>query len=131
MMLFIDTSAFLAVLNADDINHAKAKKKWESIITEKYSLICSNYILLETTVLIQRRFGIQALRAFQENVHPLLNVQWINENIHQIAISMLLTADRRHLSIVDCTSFEIMRKQGIEKVFCFDKHFKEQGFDLI
>ena len=43
----------------------------------------------------------------------------------------LLTADRRHLSIVDCTSFEIMRKQGIEKVFCFDKHFKEQGFDPI
>jgi predicted nucleic acid-binding protein len=47
------------------------------------------------------------------------------------AISALLAAGRRKLSLVDCTSFEIMRSLGIKTVFAFDSHFVEQGFKII
>jgi predicted nucleic acid-binding protein len=43
----------------------------------------------------------------------------------------LNTANRRQLSLVDYTGFETMRHLGIEKVFTFDEHFREQGFELI
>ena len=32
---------------------------------------------------------------------------------------------------VMAVSFEVMRQRGIRKVFAFDKHFDEQGFDMI
>jgi predicted nucleic acid-binding protein len=35
------------------------------------------------------------------------------------------------LSLVDCASFEVMRLHGIRKAFAFDKHFREQGYELI
>lgn len=35
MTLLIDTSAFLSVLDADDLNHQRAKKKWEELISEE------------------------------------------------------------------------------------------------
>jgi predicted nucleic acid-binding protein len=43
-------------------------------------------------------------------------------------LGILLAANRLNLSLVDCTSFEIMRQTRLEKVFTFDPHFSEQGF---
>jgi len=31
-------------------------------------------------------------------------------------------------TLVDCTSFEVMRSRSITTAFAFDEHFEEQGF---
>jgi predicted nucleic acid-binding protein len=131
MTTFIDTSAFYAVLSADDHNHSPAKKVWVDLLNQREDLVCTNYILVETFALIQNRLGIEAVRAFQEDVVPFLSIEWIGLAQHQAAVSALLTAGRRKLSLVDCASFEIMRRLGITAVFAFDEHFKEQGFTCI
>ena len=33
MSIFVDTSAFLAILDADDAEHPRAKRTWEHLIT--------------------------------------------------------------------------------------------------
>ncbi len=129
MSFFVDTSAFLAVLNADDENYQKAKKKWKALISQGETLVCSNYVLVETLALIQNRFGMEGVRVFQENVVPVLTVEWVDESLHQAGATSMLTANRRELSLVDCVSFDMMRRLGIKTVFAFDKHFKEQGFE--
>ena len=130
-MIYIDTSAFLAVLDADDKNHPSAKKVWESLLTEEQPLSCSDYILVETIAIMQNRLGIEAVRSFHENIFPLLTISWSEEAVYLTGLSNVLIAARRKLSLVDCISFEIMRRHGIRTVFTFDKHFKEQGFDCI
>ena len=47
---------------------------------------------------------------------------------HDAGVSAALTASRKKLSVVDCVSFETMRRLGIRSAFCFDAHFAEQGF---
>lgn len=131
MKLFIDTSAFLAVLNADDAYHKKAKQIWSEIITRENTLVSTNYILLETIAILQRRLGIQAVRTFQEDIAPILTIEWISEEMHSGGITALITSAKRDLSLVDCISFEIMRQLGLKDVFAFDSHFKDQGFNLI
>jgi predicted nucleic acid-binding protein len=36
---------------------------------------------------------------------------------------------RRHLTLVDCASFESMRRLTVRRAFAFDRHFEEQGFE--
>ena len=131
MKIFIDTSAFLAIINANDRVHAQAKIVWEDILTNDFLLISSNYILLETTALLQHRFGIEALRSFNKNILPIIQIIWIDPTYHNSGMSGLLAANRRDLSLVDCTSFEVMRQEALEHVFAFDPHFREQGFILM
>ena len=128
MNIFVDTSAFLAILNENDQYHQPAKQIWTEILLSDAVLFSSNYVLLETTALLQHRFGIEALRLFENNVQPVIELIWIDEPVHKPGRSILLAANRRNLSLVDCTSFEIMRKTKLEKVFSFDPHFSEQGF---
>lgn len=131
MTTFIDTSALYAVLCADDPNHEAARITWLAILRQDEELVCTNYILVESFALIQNRLGIQAVRAFQEDVVPLLGVDWMDASHHQAAMAALLIAGRRQLSLVDCASFETMRRLGITIAFTFDPHFKEQGFTCI
>lgn len=70
--VYVDTSAFLAVMDADDRCHAAAAAFWNEMLASGTAMVCSSYVLVETCALTQRRLGIEALRAFQENVYPLL-----------------------------------------------------------
>jgi predicted nucleic acid-binding protein len=128
MNVFVDTSALLAVLDADDQNHAAAKMSWESLISSGTDLVCTNYVLVETFALVQNRLGMEAVRTLQEDIVPLLQIEWIDAQSHNHGVAALLTAARRQLSLVDCASFDAMRRLGITTAFAFDRHFAEQGF---
>lgn len=131
MNLFIDTSAFLAILNSDDLFHQQAKRVWMDILSNNYKLVCSNYILVETIALLQSRSGLEAVRIFENRILPVIDIVWIDELTHQRAIRTLILTNRRRLSLVDCTSFEIMRNQNFDQAFTFDSHFYEAGFSVL
>ena len=131
MIVFVDTSAFYAGLDRDEINYNRAKKAWTELLAGEAKLLTNNYVLLETSALVQRRLGPAALRLFYQHVVPLLAVDWISQQRHQTGIEALLAAARGKLSLVDCISFQTMREYGAQSAFCFDPHFREQGFDTI
>jgi predicted nucleic acid-binding protein len=128
MVIFVDTSALYALMDADDNNHEKARNLWARSLQQVDQFATSNYVLVESIALIQHRLGMEATRLFQEELVPILQVHWVDGELHTIAMKVLLGAGRRDLSLVDSTSFEIMRELGLQSVFAFDKHFTEQGF---
>lgn len=128
MKVFVDTSALLAVLDADDANHGEALRVWQALLGSDATLLCTNYVLLETFALVQHRLGLEAVATLQSDVVAVLRTQWVDAPTHAAAVAALLTARRRKLSLVDCVSFEIARHLGVEIVFAFDRHFVEQGF---
>lgn len=131
MIVFVDTSALYALLDKDDQNHVSAAQAWETLVAREASLVCTNYVLVETFALVQHRLGIAAVRTLEENIIPMLDVRWMAESDHQAGLAALLTAGSRRLSLVDCVSFEAMRTTGLQVAFAFDRHFAEQGFILL
>jgi predicted nucleic acid-binding protein len=131
MSIFIDTSAFLAILDKDDEHHNQAAEVWRNILMSTETLVTTNYVLVETCALVQNRLGVPAVKAFQEDIIPVLRIQWIDHASHQAAAGIMLTAKRKKLSLVDCASFETMRRLGIKTSFTLDRHFKEQGFKCL
>jgi predicted nucleic acid-binding protein len=128
---YLDTSAFFAVLDADDEMHAAARREWERELESGESLHTSSYVLVETSALVQRRIGMDGLRTFTADILPVINVFWVDEGIHRSAYHALLVAARRDISLVDCVSFETLRRFDMDRVFCFDPHFIEQGFQVV
>ena len=131
MIVYVDTSAFFAVLDADDSCHSVAAKVWEELVSQNTTLICNNYILVESFALIQNRLGMAAVNELQNNLIPIIKIEWVDEQLHRSGISAFLTASQKKLSLVDCTSFETMRKLGIQIAFTFDHHFADRGFKCL
>jgi uncharacterized protein len=126
--VFLDTSGLYAVFDRDDANHSRAKSAWVEWLHEGAVLLTNNYVLLETAALLQNRIGVTAVRALHEDVTPLLQVDWVSEEQHRAGVEAVLAAARKKLSLVDCVSFQTMRTHGTRTAFCFDAHFREQGF---
>lgn len=55
-------------------------------------------------------------------------VTWIDESLHTRAVTAMLAAGRRDVSLVDWTSFELMRQRGVDHAFAFDVDLDDQGF---
>ncbi|HLE59728.1 MAG TPA: PIN domain-containing protein [Candidatus Limnocylindria bacterium] len=129
MTIFVDTSAMIAVLHIDDTNHALA-----SDVLRRYvdaPLVTHNYVVLEAAALIQRRFGLAAVRLLLERLVPALEVVWIDEERHDRAMGSLLARRRRSVSLVDWASFDLMRERGIQDAFAYDDDFRREGFTLL
>ena len=131
MSVFVDTSALLAHLDADQPRHADVIDAWDRAIAEDRRLFTSNYVLVESFALVQRRLGLDAARALADVLVPMLRPLWIDEELHAAAVAALFAASRRKLSLVDCTSFELMRRYGITDAFALDDDFARQGFGLL
>jgi predicted nucleic acid-binding protein len=128
---FLDTSAILALFDADDPRHRAVDSAWKELILSDEPLVSSNYILVETLALVQRRMGMSAAQAVHQDILPLLDIEWLTEEVHEKAMAAFLQASRRRLSFVDCSSFEVMRKRGIARALAVDGHFDEHGFEQI
>ncbi|MFH1736686.1 MAG: PIN domain-containing protein [Actinomycetota bacterium] len=131
MIVFADTSALLAVLDADEDNHDRAAARWKTLLKGDDILLTHNYVLVETLALIQSRLGMSAVTAFVEDLLPVISIRWVDDTTHKAALAALLTANRRQMSFVDCVSFQIMRELGIKAAFTLDSHFKQQGFRIL
>jgi predicted nucleic acid-binding protein len=130
-MTFADTSGFLAMLAAEDRDHDRALSTWVRLVASEEELVTTNYVLVETISLVQARLGMAAVRQFEADAPPVLRTHWIDAEAHSAAVPALLAANRRQLSLVDCASFDTMRRLGIRRAFTFDAHFAEQGFDVV
>jgi predicted nucleic acid-binding protein len=129
--IFVDTAALLAIINVEDVNHEIAKAAWKDFINDGDMLVTNNYVLVESAALIQSRLGIRFLQKLTSELLPLLEVHWIGEEQHGEALNLVVASNRRNLSLVDCSSFDTMRRLDIETAFTFDPHFREHGFNVI
>ena len=129
--VFIDTSAFYALMDRSDSYHQKAKHLWAHFLDENVSFKTTNYIIIEALALLQSRLGFEAAHLFSKDILGLVEILWVDEPRHNLAFELWLNLGRKKLSLVDCVSFITMRHYGLETVFAFDRHFNEQGFKAL
>ena len=131
MTIFVDTSAFYAIVDDRDPNHDRARSALGSLVGADAPLTTHEYVVVETTALVQRRLGLAALRRFVDDLLPLVEITWVDETLHGEAREALLAAGRRNVSLVDWTSFLVMRRLGVRRAFTFDPDFGVEGFEVL
>ena len=128
--VFVDTSGFYAVLDADDPFHADARIAFERAEQGQWQLMTTNYVVHETWALVQHRLGWDAVEDFLEVMLPLCRVEFVDESLHTLAPVQCRQARRRKLSLTDCISFEVMRRLELNEAIARDEHFAEKGIVL-
>jgi len=129
--IFVDTSALIALLDASEARHAACAREWQRLLASDASLVTSSYVIVETCAVAQRRLGMAAVRSLTTDFMPLLAIDWVDETVHGAGHAALLTANRKELSLVDCVSFEIMRRRDVATALALDSDFASQGFSVV
>jgi predicted nucleic acid-binding protein len=129
--VFVDTSAFVALANKRDRNHASARRCLRSLSRSPRPLITSTDIADEVVTLIRMRIGH---RIAVEVGEAIFESRWcrlleIDSALRERAWTLFRRYDDQTFSLTDCTSFAVMQSLGIEDAFTFDrKDFAAAGF---
>jgi predicted nucleic acid-binding protein len=127
----IDTSALYVLMDERDPDHATAVAILDRLRTEDRDLVMHSYALSESIALLQRRFGLDAVRRLVDVFLPIIEIVWVDPDLHDRALSSLLGSGQRAISFVDHVSFAVMRDHRMRKAFAFDRDFLAQGFELL
>jgi predicted nucleic acid-binding protein len=120
----VDTSAYFALLDADDANHAPALTIRDRVIAEGAHLFTTNFILAETHALLLNRLSQEiATRFLQEMELSPTTLVWVRPADVERAKAIIYQYTDKDFSLTDATSFAVMERLRIPFAFTFDRHF--------
>lgn len=130
----MNTAAFKAVFDESDEFHQEGFTVWQDLRKDNFQIWTTNFILDETFTLFRSQLGKSKTLKLRNS---------IAQSLKSIRIIRIYTVDEkkawhyfeklpgRGISFTDCTSFVIMKRNGIKKAFTFDRDFAEAGFTVI
>lgn len=120
-----DSSAILALLDADDADHAQAYAVARQIAFEKRPSFITNYIEVEAHALLVRKLGRAIARQWLLSAGlPVVRVLPAEE---QRAKEILARHNDKDWSLCDAISFAVLETRHIQRAFTFDRHFQQYG----
>lgn len=128
--IFVDTVAWIALINKRDQLHEQAKTVMNQLREEKSKLVTTEFILLEVANALSKPPLRDCAVVYIDGLRRLRTVQIISASTELFQTGWLLYSDRpdKEWSLTDCISFEIMRREEIIKAFTSDHHFEQTGF---
>ena len=125
-MTFIDSSAYIGVLNPFDSSHEKALELSNLFIVQESHVITSYSVLGEVLTVGSMRYNRKASIDFVKNIfESKTEIVSENDELTKKAFKIFQEISNKDVSWVDCYSFAIIEHYKIEKVFSFDKDFKK------
>lgn len=133
-MIFVDTSAWVALADRHDRDHARTLDVGRRIARGEYGKqVTTNYVMTETLTLVRRRLGLSAAvslaKTFAESDE--VRVFWIEPVHHDEGVRIMASHADKVWSLTDCTSFVVMNALQIRQALALDDDFTQAGFSVV
>jgi len=120
-----DSSAILALLDADDADHARAVAVARQVASEGRPSFITNYIEVEAHALLVRRLGRTIAREWLLTGRlPVVRALPAEE---ERAREIVTRHTDKDWTLCDAISFAVLETRHIPRVFTFDHHFRQYG----
>lgn len=132
-MIFVDTGAWFALMDATDPNHAAALAVSRDIARGRLGrLVTSDYVLAEAYTLCRFRGGMEPFRKLVARIRgsPNLRMLRVTDTEYEGALELMLGREDKRWSFTDCTSFVLMESLAIRDAFAFDENYAQAGFTV-
>ena len=121
--MLVDTGAWYAVADASDRHHGEARQFYLAHAPHA-RFVTTDLIVAETWALLSSHLGRAAALTFWDALRvtrtPVLTLEPVDL---ESAWHIVQTFPDQTFSFVDCASFALMERVGIDEAFAFDSHF--------
>jgi uncharacterized protein len=128
--VFVDSGGWFAHLVSEDAAHATARALFGRALRERWSLVTTNVVLIETYALLLtrtidgRRIGLELLDDVRDGLCRAVRVTATDE---AKAVALVRAHADKSYSLCDAMSFVVMHRMRIADVIAFDRHFRQYG----
>ena len=133
MLVFADTSYWMARLNPRDELHRKAIALSESLLNTR--IVTSEMVLVELLNSFSeggswvRKAAAEAVEALRRSAAVTIEAQ--SSGQFSRGLESFKQASDKQWSLTDCVSFQIMEREGIQSALTYDRHFVQAGYEAL
>lgn len=125
--IFLDTLFAVAAVSPRGQYHERAKELAKACTGSRF--VVTDAVLLEIGNSLARNFKADAIRTIDSFLSaPDIELVRLNPGLFDEGYSLYKSHRDEEWGLVDCISFVVMRKAGIEEALTFDQHFVQAGF---
>ncbi|QGP92783.1 23S rRNA-specific endonuclease VapC20 [Neomoorella glycerini] len=131
-LLFIATSAWIALYDQDDAFHKDAVSFFtpDNLRARKLIPVTTNFIFDEVYTYFCRNHSAAVTIGQSLKASKILKLLRIEEADEAKAWEIAQKYADKDFSYTDCTSFAVMQRLNCHKAFAFDNHFRQMGFEV-
>ena len=127
--VFVDTSAYFALTDRRDNNHALAEATARRFTQEGAELYTTNFIMAETHALLLNRIGRDIAAQVLERLYASeTRILRATESDERRAREIIAQHRDKDYSFADAISFVVMQRPHLQHVWTYDQHFSQFGF---
>ena len=127
--ILVDTSAILALLDADDPRQELVRAAFEDHAHDE--LVTHGYVVAESLAVARRRLGVAGVIALLDEVLPAIELLPVDPALHHQAQRSYRAALPTGVSFVDQVSLALMEREAIGTALVLDADFEGQGIAII
>lgn len=128
--VFVDTVAWLALINTSDALHEPAHRIMEQLRAQRARLATTEFILLKVADALCassiRERTIQFLDGLRRL--PVLTILPLSEDLRFAGWELYRQRKDKSWGLTDCISFAVMTERQMMLAFTSDHHFSQAGF---
>jgi predicted nucleic acid-binding protein len=128
--VFVDSGAWIALIRANDRNHAAADQLFRDAHSRRVPLITSNLVVAEVHRFFLFRANPKTALAVVRRMcaSSLLRVVFCTGEHHAAAVDWLERFADQTITYTDATSFAVMTAEGAKHFLGYDRDFEIAGF---
>lgn len=129
-LIFVDTSCWIGLVNISDSLHVSATSSYRSKYSQGCHFVTHSGIILETGNGLSGRSLRLAAVALRQKLEKSDRVEIvdIDQDIYEAGWRLFGARPDKEWGLVDCISFELMKRLSIHEALTADGHFEQVGF---
>lgn len=133
LIVFVDTVAWIALVNTRDSFHEKAKRVFANLRLQKYKFVTTEFVLLEFANALSAPAFREKAAIFIEGLRTMPEIEIAPASSQLFSTGLKLYQNRldKEWSLVDCASFLVMKEKQTTESFTSDHHFEQAGFTIL
>ena len=134
--VFWDTSAFVALGNADDDLHEQAVQVSTALARERARVVTTSAVLTEVANTFSRSAWRPVARQLVESLRQSVQmgaatIVHVDRALWDRGWTLFVSRSDKNWGLTDCISFVVMEEQSVTRAFASDRYFEQAGFERL
>jgi uncharacterized protein len=131
--LFVDTSGWIALVNRSDSLHAAATLVYNERFSQGWNFVTHVGVMLEVgnglSMIRLRRLAVQLKSRLDASARVV--IEPLDDDLYEAGWQLYESRADKDWGIVDCISFVLMQRLGLQEALTADHHFTQAGFSKL
>ena len=135
-IVFVDSSAWIAILDERNANYSSAREYFEKLLELSTRLVTNSLVIDDTLLFLKQNYSNEFAKNFLDIIDESamsinLRVDWLSRRVRRNTLNNFLKSSNKNLQTRHFYIHETLKRKKVDIVFSYDQSLKYFDFPVM